>query len=100
MQPLLFATFELFPCFHAFSLVPNPILNSICLNFICIGTSSYSLHVPLSFVQSFFRSSKGKAVITHQSDVWSGCVTMMNVLVGKKTNSEAHTQVNLFILLT
>jgi len=33
-------------------------------------------------------------VITHQSDVWSGCVTMMNVLVGKETNSEAHAQVS------
>ena len=32
-------------------------------------------------------------VISHKSDVWSGCVTMMNVLVGKGANADSQIQV-------
>lgn len=32
-------------------------------------------------------------MISHKSDIWSGSVTMMNVLVGKDTNSVSHAQV-------
>jgi len=32
-------------------------------------------------------------VINHKSDVWSGCVTMMNVLVGKGANADSQIQV-------
>ena len=33
-------------------------------------------------------------MITHKSDVWSGCVTMMNVLVGKGANVDSRIQVS------
>ena len=36
---------------------------------------------------------------THKSDVWSVCVTMMNVLIGKAVNNEAQEEVWLLILL-
>ena len=44
-------------------------------------------------VQSFFRNEKGERVTTHKSDVWSACVTMMNVFIGKAVNEEAREQV-------
>ena len=34
-------------------------------------------------------------MITHKSDVWSGCVTMMIVLVSKKVNVVPHTLVHI-----
>ena len=37
-------------------------------------------------------------MITHKSDVWSGCVTMMNVLIGKGANIDPQIQVLLLIL--
>ena len=30
---------------------------------------------------------------THKSDVWSACVTMMNVLIGKTVNTEVQEKV-------
>ena len=30
---------------------------------------------------------------SHKSDVWSGCVTMKNVLVGKAVNKDTHEEV-------
>ena len=30
---------------------------------------------------------------SHKSDVWSGCVTMKNVLVGKAVNKDAQDEV-------
>ena len=33
-------------------------------------------------------------MITHKSDIWSGCVTMMNVLIGKGANVDSQTQVH------
>ena len=44
-------------------------------------------------VQSFYRTGTGETVISHKSDIWSGSVTMMNVLVGKDANSVSHAQV-------
>ena len=44
-------------------------------------------------VQSFFRNEKGEHVTTHKSDVWSTCVTMMNVLIGIAVNDEAQKEV-------
>ena len=35
------------------------------------------------YVQAFYTSGKGESVIDHKSDIWSGSVTMMNVLIGK-----------------
>ena len=35
-------------------------------------------------------------MITHLSDVWSACVTMMIVLVGDGVNLMPHTQVRLY----
>ena len=32
-------------------------------------------------------------MIGHKSDVWSGCVTMMNALIGKEVNDVPDTQV-------
>ena len=45
------------------------------------------------YMQAFFSSGKGEPVIDHKSDVWSGSVTMMNVLVGKGAKWESHDQV-------
>ena len=44
-------------------------------------------------VQSFFRNEKGEHVTTHKSDIWSACVTMMNVLIGVAVNDEAQKEV-------
>ena len=35
-------------------------------------------------------------MITHKSDVWSGCVTMMNVLIGKGVNIDSRIQVRTY----
>ena len=35
-------------------------------------------------------------MISHRSDVWSGCVTMMDILVGKGTQSELHKEVDTY----
>lgn len=32
-------------------------------------------------------------MITHKSDVWSACVTMMNVFISETVNAEAKEQV-------
>ena len=40
----------------------------------------------LVVLQAFYRTGEGDSVISHKSDVWSGCVTMMDILVGKKVN--------------
>ena len=45
------------------------------------------------YMQAFFSSGKGEPMIDHKSDVWSGSVTMMNVLVGKGAKWESHDQV-------
>ena len=39
-------------------------------------------------------------MITHKSDIWSGCVTMMNVLIGKGANIESRTQVHAYYIYT
>ena len=44
-------------------------------------------------MQAFYNSGKGEPVIDHRSDIWSGSVTMMNVLVGKAAKWEPHDQV-------
>ena len=33
---------------------------------------------------------------THKSDVWSACVTMMNVFIGETVNKDAREQVQLY----
>ena len=43
-------------------------------------------------IQAFYNSGKGESVIDHRSDVWSGSVTMMNVL-GKGVKWEPRDQV-------
>ena len=45
------------------------------------------------YMQAFYNSGKGEPVIDHRSDIWSGSVTMMNVLVGKVAKWEPHDQV-------
>ena len=42
----------------------------------------------LVVLQAFYRTGEGDSVISHKSDIWSGCVTMMDILVGKKVNKE------------
>ena len=44
-------------------------------------------------MQAFYNSGKGEPVIDHRSDIWSGSVTMMNVLVGKRAKWGPHDQV-------
>ena len=46
-----------------------------------------------TYMQAFYNSGKGEPVIDHRSDIWSGSVTMMNVLVGKAAKWEPHDQV-------
>ena len=38
--------------------------------------------------QAFYRTGEGESIISHKSDIWSGCVTMINILVGKEVNEE------------
>lgn len=47
--------------------------------------------------EAFFKTGEGEHVITHKSDVWSGCVTMMNVLIGKGANIESEIQISNFL---
>ncbi|XP_065896995.1 uncharacterized protein [Dysidea avara] len=47
--------------------------------------------------ESFYRTGSGETVISHKSDIWSGSVTMMNVLVGKEANSATHDQIMGFL---
>ena len=47
----------------------------------------------LIVLQAFYRTDEGDSVISHKSDVWSGCVMMMNILVGKKVNEVPDKQV-------
>ncbi|XP_065896980.1 uncharacterized protein [Dysidea avara] len=50
--------------------------------------------------ESFFRTGEGELVVSHRSDVWSGCVTMMDILVGKGTQSELHKEAKKLIEVT
>ena len=34
--------------------------------------------------------------MSHRSDVWSGCVAMMDILVGKETHTELHVEVRYY----
>ena len=45
------------------------------------------------YMQAFYNTGKGELVINHRSDIWSGSVTMMNVLAGKAAKWEPHEQV-------
>ena len=45
-----------------------------------------------TYMQAFYNSGKGESVLDHRSDVWSGSVTMMNVL-GKGVKWEPRDQV-------
>ncbi|XP_065896986.1 uncharacterized protein [Dysidea avara] len=59
-------------------------------------------HDPAGTVQmrspeSFYRTDEGEPMITHKSDVWSGCVTMMIVLVSKVVNLIPHKQISAFL---
>ena len=51
------------------------------------------MYYKVGMLQSFFRTAKGERMTTHKSDVWSACVAMMNVLIGKAIDSEVQEKV-------
>ena len=53
----------------------------------------------LNVLQAFYRTGEGDSVISHRSDVWLGCVTMMNILVGKQVNEVPDKQVCIYVFL-
>ena len=61
----------------------------------CVLINYWLFHFP----QAFYTTGKGKSVISHKSDVWSGCVTMMNILVGKEVNEEPDKHVRCILYI-
>lgn len=47
--------------------------------------------------ESFYRTGEGDPVMSHKSDIWSGCVTMINALIGKGVNEVPDVQIGIFL---
>ena len=58
-----------------------------------LGNCALIIDQLLVVLQVFYRTGEGVSVISHKADVWSGCVTMINILVGKKLNEETDKHV-------
>ena len=44
-------------------------------------------------IMQAFYNTDGAELITHKSDIWSGSLTMMYILVGLETKVQPHDQV-------
>ena len=57
------------------------------------------MHLLHTYVQLFFKTNQGERFGSHKSDVYSACVTMMEILASNRLHTSTHEPVSLRLVL-